>query len=143
MAIKLMNRDEEVVLYTSSDACKTIKEAIEEAVAADVQLAGLDVCGQHLEGLNCGCGKFDNSEWKGAFLQGANLAGSKMRNAILRGAFMQGANLGGNLMSGADLDGIKVDADTSFAGTDWTTKIGEDSEDSEDKPHTVAPVTTA
>lgn len=138
MAIKLMHRDEEKVLYTATDAVTTVKGAIEEAVALDVELAGLDVCGQHLENLNCGCGKFDNSEWKGAYLQGANMAGSKMRNAILRGAFLQGANLGGNLMAGADLDGIKVDADTSFGGTDWTTKVGEDDED---KPHTVAPVT--
>lgn len=122
MSIKLMNRDEEKVLYESTTAT-TVKEAIEEAVAKDVELEGLDVCGQHLEGLNCGCGKFDNSEWKGAYLTGANLAGSKMRNAILRGAFCKGVNFGGNLMAGADLDGMAVDGDTSFAGTDWSTPV--------------------
>jgi uncharacterized protein YjbI with pentapeptide repeats len=118
--IQLMHEDEQKVLFKGE--FNSVKEAIEAAVKGDVDLTGLDVCGQHLEDLDCGCGKFDNSEWKGAYLKGANLAGSTMKNSTFRGADVRGVNFGGNDVSGSDFDGIIVDADTNFRGTTWTTK---------------------
>ena len=119
--IVLKDREEEKVLFSGEYA--SVKAAIEAAVAADVDLTGIDLCGQDLQGLNCGCGKFDSSDWKGADLNGANLAGSKMRGADFAGADLQGANMGGNLLHGSKWSGTKVSNSTNLGGTDWVTPL--------------------
>jgi uncharacterized protein YjbI with pentapeptide repeats len=119
--IVLKNRDEETVLFSGDYA--DVKAAIEAAVAGDVDLTGIDLCGQNLEGLNCGCGKFDSSDWKGADLRGANLAGSKMRGADFAGANLADVNMGGNLLHGSKWSGAVVSCETNLGGTDWVTPL--------------------
>jgi uncharacterized protein YjbI with pentapeptide repeats len=63
----------------------TVRQALEKATTAKVNLRGADLRGADLRG----------ADLRGADLRGADLRGADLRGADLRGANLYGANLGG------------------------------------------------
>jgi hypothetical protein len=94
--IEILNRWTRAVMY-SSEASKTIAEAVAEARLRDADLSGADLSGADL---------------RDADLSGADLSGAVLRDAVLRDADLRGADLSDADLSGADLRGADLsDAD--------------------------------
>ena len=89
-------------LYESKTA-KTIKEAVEEAVAKKIDLTNVHLTGTDLMGANLANAKFSGASLRWANLNGANLSGANLNDANLIGADLSNANLNGANLSSANL----------------------------------------
>ena len=76
-----------------------------------VSLAGMDLRGYHLAGMDLSCGK------KGACLRGAVLANMDLSGVQLKGADLCNVDLGGCTLSGADLSDANM-TDSTLNGAD-------------------------
>ena len=90
---EIKNRWTGSVLFEYEKENNTLRDTVEQAVKAGVNLAGADLEGANLEGAYL----------RGADLEGADLGGAYLRGAYLRGAYLRGANLEGAYLEGAHI----------------------------------------
>jgi Pentapeptide repeats (8 copies) len=80
-----------------------MKESVEKAVLARVDLTGADLAGVDLTGANLRGARLARADLTRANLRGANLEQANLELAKLRRANLRGANLTGVNLTGADL----------------------------------------
>ena len=123
--IEIQNRWTGAALYSGEHA--DVKEAVEAAVKAGVDLAGADLAGAYLRGAYLDGAYLDGADLAGADLAGAKLRGAYLDGAYLRGAYLDGAYLDGASLGGAYLGGAKVgagDDEAALAGSRPIVQIG-------------------
>ena len=81
----------------------SVKEAVEKAVANNINLSGANLSGADLRNTN-----LSGAYLYGANLSGANLSGAYLYGANLSGAYLYGANLYGANLSGATHNGKEL-----------------------------------
>ena len=88
--------------------CKTVIEAVIEAVNCKADLREANLRGADLRGANLSGADLYGANLYGADLRGADLYGANLRGADLRGANLYGANLSGADLYGANLSGANL-----------------------------------
>jgi len=119
-----------------------------DPVTGEMNMAGADMAGKDLRGMDGGAAILTGADLKGANLergwlpaanlQGANLAGADLTGANLWGANLKNADLAGANLSkarlrGANLTGAKLTGAT-MVGTSWTNAICPDGTDAGKQP---------
>jgi len=94
-------------LYVA-DTATMMREAVEAAVRAGVDLSRANLRGANLRDTNLHGVDLRRANLGGAHLSGANLHGADLSGADLSGADLSGANLHGVDLSGADLIGADL-----------------------------------
>lgn len=92
-------------------------DALQDLVANDVSLAGVQLDGAWLERLVIPHALLRQASLRGAKLLGADLSGCNLEQADLSGAGLDGANLRGAFLRGADLAGATL-ATADLRGAD-------------------------
>ena len=104
---QIKNRWTDAVLYEGV-AGMTVRETLEKATAARVNLAGANLAGAYLAGANLADANLAGANLAGAYLAGANLTDANLAGANLTDANLAGANLAGAKWRGAKWRGIVI-----------------------------------
>ena len=97
----IYNRFSQAVLFSCE--AKTLREAVEKAVAEGVSLAGADLTGANLSGAT-----LYRADLSGATLYRADLTGANLTRVNLSGANLTWANLTGANLTGANLTRVNL-----------------------------------
>jgi uncharacterized protein YjbI with pentapeptide repeats len=103
MKIEIKCRYTDEVLFEHTAENNTMLLTLQAAVAAHADLAGANLDGAILDGVN-----FSGANIFGAHLDVASLAGANLTRAILGGASLAEANLAGTCLAGASLGGANL-----------------------------------
>ena len=112
--IKIKNRFNDEVLFSTEIEDNTLLECVREAVkaGANLSIADLsraDLSGADLSGADLSRANLSRADLSGADLSGANLYGADLYGAHLYGANLSRADLYGANLYGAHLYGAKID----------------------------------
>jgi uncharacterized protein YjbI with pentapeptide repeats len=106
--VNIMNRFTGAAIFTAtvSDSSQTqFRDALNQAIAAGVDLSGANLSGQTIDGVQFPVG---------GSLRKVDFRGSSVKGASLRGADLIGADLRGADFTGADTTGATVDGSTDL-----------------------------
>ena len=87
----------------------SMREAIERAVAEDVNLSHVDLSGQRLRGCNFSDGHFPHADFSDSILDGADFTAANIRYADFRCASLLGADFRFSDMKNAQVKYAKHD----------------------------------
>ena len=105
--VKIVSRyDSNKVLFKSTKT--TIKEAVEEAIKAKINLSGADLSGADLSGSNLSDSDLSESDLSQANLFGVNLSGADLSQANLFKSNLSGADLSQANLFKSNLSGAKT-----------------------------------
>jgi hypothetical protein len=105
--IEILHRYTNDVLFRSETA-STVREALEQAVAAGASLVNASLDNARLDGARLDGARLVGASLVGASLVNASLDGARLDNARLDGARLDGASLVGASLVNASLDGARL-----------------------------------
>jgi hypothetical protein len=98
-------------------------DALRNLVRNEQSLAGVNVDGAWLVGVDLRGADLEFASFKDANLQGANLTGANLKGANFEGANLTAAQLDGTMLQGANLKGARLSA-ASLLGADLLDVVG-------------------